>query len=173
MEDYKKQWQDDLEEIMKKLPNIKAKPPKLFFVPFIDKIYGGGANFFNVIFVSKKLQHAPKNARKYILVHEYAHMYCHHSYLALCLFNSTILYALLQWGCFEIRHPISSLWLIFNMICSYFVYINYNRAEKQADDLAILITDAKAMYEGCKWVSNELNVINKRKDRLSSFKNRI
>lgn len=73
-------WQSDLEMIYVGMPCRLARMlrPRLIFLPSWWPARHGAWIYFHFIFIGPGLMNAPADARRYLIGHEYGHIYCEH-----------------------------------------------------------------------------------------------
>lgn len=73
-------WRSDLAQLRAGMPCILAQlvRPRLVFLPCWWSARNGAWIYFHFIFVGPGLVNAPEDVRRYLIGHEYGHIYCQH-----------------------------------------------------------------------------------------------
>ena len=152
----KDKWLLELKKMQEK---YSCKRGKLLFVPVFKNPY----TFMDFILIPKQDINIPEYARKYVLAHEFAHVYKKHNLLSYFLVLAICLVFINE---FTI-----ALMLLGTMLFTNGIFADY--FEYQADKMAVLIVGKQTVIDGFMWFTKRTKSENTigRKKRLERILN--
>ena len=148
-------WQDDLNKLIAKKPWMFGRlfKPRIIFLPRIFPSYWARTNM-HFILLGKGLKDCPEYVRKYVLAHEYGHIY--HldtlpSYLLFCSFVGVAA------GFFDYMQ-----WLTIYSLIAFLIFGSINclkplKKEYNADDFSVIKNGTGVTIDGQKWMLEKTN----------------
>ena len=152
----KDKWLLELKKMKKK---YGCKRGKLIFLPIIKNPY----TFMDLILIPKKDINIPEYARKYVLAHEFGHVYKKHNLLS---------YFLVFAICLIFINKLEIVYMLLGgIIITQGIFAEY--FEYQADKMAVLIVGKQTVIDGFMWFAKRTKSENTigRKIRLERILN--
>ena len=152
----KDKWLLELKKMQEK---YSCKRGKLLFVPVFKNPY----TFMDFILIPKQDINIPEYARKYVLAHEFGHVYKKHNLLSYFLVLAICL--------IFINEFTIALMLLGTMLFTNGIFADY--FEYQADKMAVLIVGKQTVIDGFMWFAKRTKSENTigRKKRLERILN--